>query len=483
MTRMLAVGLALALGGGLAAAPPAATPPSPDRLVEQLGSEAYEEREAAAAALEQLGSSATAALEAAVKNPNPEVSKRAARILTNLARAAETKGRFDAKPVRLSYKNIPLGTAVNDFKARTGINVTLEPEKVADPLRLITVDAGPLPPWEALAAFCQAAGLKEVFESELPVAKQERSRRGYYQPPPPPLPEAVPVKLADGTNPALPGSRSTAVRITALPGSFGKHRVYLGTGDVVLHFDVAPLPGLNWRDVSGIRITKLVDDAGRRGAGSSSKEPEGSFADFLDGPVFVGGAMAFDSGDLSSPRVSWPNPRIVPVPVRLATPSARSIKLLEGSVVCSVNLPNQPLVTIENIAVNPGQAVEGLRETKLTVLETKPSGKGGKPTIKLQIDSLPKWMESGNPRMMMWQIEQSDVGTVSVGSQVKAFDAAGKPLKLNVLSTSETSNQEFQITTTVQFSCPDGLPTKLVVMGSKPAMIEVPFRMENVPLP
>ena len=215
MIRLLAAMGICTLSVAVLAAPPLESAVSPERLVEQLGSESYSEREAAVAALERSGPAVVPALEAATRDPNPEVSKRAAQILTNFNRRADANGRLNAKPVRLAYKQIPLGTAVNDLKARTGINLVLDAENIADPLRLVTCESGELPPWEAVAASCLAAGLKEVFESELPVPKQEqRSRRGYYQPPPPPpLPEAVPVKLTDGKAPTPPGSRSTAVRV------------------------------------------------------------------------------------------------------------------------------------------------------------------------------------------------------------------------------------------------------------------------------
>ena len=71
----------------------------------------------------------------------------------------------------------------------------------------------------------------------------------------------------------------------------------------------------------------------------------------------------------------------------------------------------------------------------------------------------------------------------TAANPVKGFDAAGKPVRLNTLINSQTNNDEFTMTTVIQFTCPDGLPTKLVLMGPKPVMVEVPFKMENVQLP
>ena len=62
--------------------------------------------------------------------------------------------------------------------------------------------------------------------------------------------------------------------------------------------------------------------------------------------------------------------------------------------------------------------------------------------------------------------------------------AAGKPVRMNAITTSESSNDDGTITSMVtQFACPDGFPVKLVLTGPKSVLVEVPFKMENVPLP
>lgn len=490
MIRMWAVVALVGLTTSLPAVPPAAAvPPTPERLVEQLGSEVYQEREAATAALEKLGPAARSALEQAVRHSNPEVAKRATQLLSTLVRTAEAANKFDVKTIRLNYHKVPLGTAVNDLKARTGINLFLDPTRVADPLRTVTCETGDLPPWEAVAAFCEAAGLKEVFDAEVPVPKQERSRRNHYQPPPPPpKAEAVPVTLADGSGKLLPGSRNTAVRVVALPANFSKHRVYLGGGDILFHFDVAPMPGFNWQSVAGVRVTKVIDDANRIGSGGSSREPDGfmggAFEVFGGGAIFLGGF----GGDIDygGPRpTAYPNPRIVSVPLRIGTPTARKLKLLEGTVVCEVSVPNQPLITIDRISTNPGNGVEGLRGMKLTVLEAKPGEKGGKAILKVQIDQPAPWLNN-NGFNNMWGggilVEDTGLAPAMI-HPVKGFDAAGKPVRLTTITNSESSTDEFTQSTTTQYTCPDGLPVKLVLYGPKPVLVEVPFKMENVPLP
>jgi hypothetical protein len=86
--RTAALGLALLLSG---AAPVAAQDPAPksqsakiDALVEQLGSNSYEEREAAQRELEAIGRPAVPALQAATKSKDLEVASRAADALAKI---------------------------------------------------------------------------------------------------------------------------------------------------------------------------------------------------------------------------------------------------------------------------------------------------------------------------------------------------------------------------------------------------------------
>src|SRR5262245_34284152 len=140
---LLAVGMAGASGDPATPAPPAPpTPPgqspSPSEIqarVEKLGSDQFTEREAATAALEKIGLPAANALKAAAKSDVPEVRERAAILLGKMHRAADSTSRLVPKRVTLNYVDIPLGTALNDLKTRTGLNITLDPNRIDNPLR------------------------------------------------------------------------------------------------------------------------------------------------------------------------------------------------------------------------------------------------------------------------------------------------------------------------------------------------------------
>lgn len=490
MTRLFAaVGAVGLMVGAARGGPPA--PPPPAELVARLGSDEYAEREAAARALARLGPDALPALRDALKSSDPEVRARVAPIVTQLQRAADSTGKLTPKKLALNYKDVPLGTALADFKVRSGLNLVFDTAKVADPLRKVTVSTAEVPVWEALDAFCAAAGLREEFRAELEVPKvQNQNRRAYTPPPQIPNPDAVPVVLVEGTPRAVPGDRRTAVRVLALPANFPGHRVTLGTGDTTLCFDVAPQPGLGWVDVSAVKITRLTDDAGRLGGAGRARAADAY--DSNDEVVafggvgfggFVGrGGMRFD------PRTGMPiypdtvpNPRVVDVPLKLATPSARSIKKLEGVVLGEVMLANQTLLTVAEPTKTPGVAHDGLGSFRLTVQGVTETKAGGT-QVALVLQYPPPWARRVSNPGGIWPESPRPGATPTV----QAFDAAGKAIgaaSSGGYTDSSDDGQTMYQHVTMTFRKDAGVPAKFVVTGPRPMVVEVPFVLENVPLP
>ncbi len=485
MTRVLAAIGVFALAMMVGAAPPQSQP-AVELLISQLGSERFAEREAAGKALEAIGPAAVPALIAAAQSQNPEVVRRATEVLGRLRRGAESDTRLKPKTVRLAYKNLPLGTAVHDLKARTGIDLVLDPANVADPLRLVTCETGDLPVWQAVEAFCKAAGVREVFAADLPIPKSEARRRVYYSPPPTPTSDTIPVTLADGTYVSHPGSRTTAVRVLLLPQTFPGHRVTLGTGEVTLCFDVTPVPGLNWQDVAGVRVTKLIDDTGRYGSGGSIKEPDPNPFDPFGGQIFInrGGRVVMFRADVDGNMIqptTQPNPRVVQVPVKIANPAARSLKRLEGVVLGEILVPGQPLLTVVDPATHIGATFGIAGGTRLTVADVRSTG-AGSTNIRLQLEGPSAW-QSARRRNVMAAFMPEAPQTPDMSPQVKAYDAANRPIAATVSSYAPANDDGETMTTSIQLTFPGGPPAKIVVVGPKPTIVEIPFEMENVPLP
>src|SRR5262249_13640884 len=99
------------------------------RLIEQLGSPEFTEREKATAELEALGQPVVAALRQAAEGTDPEIRRRAETLVHRLESQALTRKVLAPTQVRLVYHNTPLLKAVDDLQLRTGIHFELhDPE-------------------------------------------------------------------------------------------------------------------------------------------------------------------------------------------------------------------------------------------------------------------------------------------------------------------------------------------------------------------
>ena len=114
------------------------------------------------------------------------------------------------------------------------------------------------------------------------------------------------------------------------------------------------------------------------------------------------------------------------------------------------------------------------------MVEYQPPGKGGDSLLKVQVEAPAPWQAQRrrNPWGPLWPTSD-----LEGGNQVKVFDAAGNPLTARTTNTTQFGNDEFTVTTVSQLTFRAGVPAKVVVVGSRPVAVEVPFRMENVPLP
>lgn len=136
-------------------------PPSdPMGLVTQLGSARYAQREAAAAALEQLGRSALPALRSVRDVKDPEIRSRASSLITKIEGALLTKPTL----VALDFHDQPLAEVVHAMSDRSGIKMAIYPEQPAMQQKRVTLqESAPVPFWKALDRLCEAGQLQYNF--------------------------------------------------------------------------------------------------------------------------------------------------------------------------------------------------------------------------------------------------------------------------------------------------------------------------------
>jgi hypothetical protein len=144
---------ASALAGDLSAVPSA-------ELVRRLGSDNFAERDQAHAELQKRGGKALDALRQGLAGMDLDVRRRA----LDLVRRIEDGELQDAviKPdrVRLHFDKMPLKVALREIENISGLQIETQ---LASGLagRVVTVDTGAVPFWQAWERFCQAADLCE----------------------------------------------------------------------------------------------------------------------------------------------------------------------------------------------------------------------------------------------------------------------------------------------------------------------------------
>jgi hypothetical protein len=154
-------GLTLAVAVLPSAAADRTDPEQINKLVEQLGSADFGEREKATKELDALGPRALDALRKAATSDDAEVSRRAGELVKKWERIAANDKILTPTRIRLVFKDTPVKDAVAEVQKKTGLTLVLhDPEnKLAD--RKVTVDTGETTLLEAFDEFCRKAGLVE----------------------------------------------------------------------------------------------------------------------------------------------------------------------------------------------------------------------------------------------------------------------------------------------------------------------------------
>ncbi|MCI0463458.1 MAG: hypothetical protein L0Z62_41500 [Gemmataceae bacterium] len=132
------------------------------KLVSQLGSSKFTERDKAKRELEALGEAALPALRKAVQSGDLETSRRAGELVKRLEQKITLDNLLAPKKLRLNVKDVPVPEAVAQLAKLSGYRIELMGDRAAMANRKVTLDTGETTFWQALDQLCDKAGLVET---------------------------------------------------------------------------------------------------------------------------------------------------------------------------------------------------------------------------------------------------------------------------------------------------------------------------------
>lgn len=452
------------------------------RLVQQLGSEQFRQRQEASRGLENLGASALPALQqAAQANDDPEIRQRARELVRLISHRVENARLLKPKLVHLVYKDTAVPAAVADFAAKTGFKLELQGDTSRISGRRITLDTGEVSFWEAFDQFCRQAGLSE--RSSTPAAANDRALRsgrmiiresnyGAAQP------GDNRLYLVDGPPSALPCWRSSSVRVRALSPAAPVPGLVKTADETFVSLDVLPEPTLAWDSVIDVRIDRAIDDQDQQLSQSAAQLPVAQLG--TDMVFMANGMVITDDGSY------MPGPRgQTPVRLQRGERPSKFLKELSGSVAVRV-LKAEALVTVERLLQAGGQKVRGLEGDSIKVLDIT---RRANDRVAVRVQVVTRQGLFGANRVVRANgnviVMRGGGSFTSASTRLAVLDGAGKALPVSPMQRGMNANangvmeEELELT----FTAAQTADLKLVLNGQRGHSLDVPFTLKDVPLP
>jgi hypothetical protein len=420
-----------------------------ERLIGQLGSARFAEREAAARELESIGPPALEALRKAGTNPDAEIRRRAASLIPAIEQRAEIDSLVQATRVHLAFQRAPLAGAVAEFARTSGLPVRLADSQDSQAGRTVTLDTGDTTWWEACDAFCRAAHLVPVRDAFAVQAKDAVFRS--------PVGHNVGMTLTNGASEALATDYAGAFRIQALPPLTWTDGAPQSDDAFRLVLNVWPEPKLHWQTVQDLRIDRAVDDAGQ------ALRPRGEVK--IHPGEGIGEYVAVRLGKGEKP--------------------ARSLDELAGRVSLRVGAGPRTLAAVDDILQAAGRAAESPTGVYLKIVEVKQGA--DEVAVHLELCLPPEVIPARKPE----RLREADLIpglTNQVYSGLVLLDSDGRafPPTWNQTHFRPDANKGTPVvssyTLAYRVRAGQGKPTKLVFYGMRTLPVEVPFRLRNIPL-
>lgn len=492
MRFTLLLGAVLSVGGALAAPVPPVSPREVPKLIENLGSDDFAEREAATKRLDELGLLALSELRAATKSENLEIADRAKDLVKRIERRAANERLLTPTTVELAFKDTALDAVLAARSKQAGFEVIVGGLKANDLAgNKVTVSTGKVPFWVAVQKVCDAAGLQVASAGGFvaPGAMPYNIRPGK-------TPDGTPVRTAQNHNTAVvlearEGARRPAsVHGAVLVEAFTLPRGTESKSVAATVLQVWPEPKLAWQSSADAKVTHAADPEQRKlipdftpaaappqvqrlkgGEVIAVRNPDGSVT-----PVNANAKNPLEVG----PNFT-PNARQSLIKLKTGVPVAAE---LNGSVFGLVRVGVEPLAAV---ALDGEKSVAARGTAGVELTATARAGEKGKRFVDAKVVYEPQRVQPARPGDELTGTKLNPRGSNSTTLGVRITDADGKAFDLalpNQQSTFDPTGRRIvaRLTPEVVGDKDAPAPATVTFWGSYARSVEVPFALKNVPL-
>lgn len=349
------------------------------------------------------------------------------------------------------------------------IRVLFVPQEKAQPVAPPAVLPQPLPPGIGLG---QIFGQIEIGIDQAPAARGKENV----------------IILKEGKFDLLPTDNRSAYRIRLLKTPetvFGKP----DDKHILIGLEVTPEPRFKLQEITGVKITKSVDESGQ----ILEQDTTISRNDIL-APPMPGRIIARPIQALGQEGKAGAVDSKVPIHFLKAQKDSKSIQMLEGKLILQVLDDSKPILEITNIEKEVGKKIEGKSGAWLKINECGKDAKGSH-SLRIEYD-IPADAVAANNRIQLGNIRVQNNIIIQNGQfnivggaapanlgGFKILDVEGKALVPNSSSSSmQVGAGGTKRSINVTYPASSKAPFKIIYEGGTPIAVEVPFSLKLVPL-
>ena len=258
---------------------------------------------------------------------------------------------------------------------------------------------------------------------------------------------------------------------------------------ILIGLEVTPEPRFKLQEITGVKITKAVDESGQ----ILEQDTNISRNDIL-APPMPGRIIARPIQALGQEGKAGAVDSKVPIHFLKAQKDSKSIQMLEGKLILQVLDDSKPILEITNIEKEVGKKIEGKSGAWIQINECGKDAKGFH-SLRIEYD-IPADAVAANNRIQLGNIRVQNNIVIQNGQfnivggaapanlgDFKIFDAEGKTLTPNSSSTSvQIGPGGTKRSINVTYPANSKAPFKIIYEGGTTIAVEVPFSLKLIPL-